>query len=207
MYYAFLAALTAFATTTLAPVYAPTPQAAALRVLGGTGHVARTNVVGDFATVLVPDGEMEGSRTNDAALLLQRFSFGWQAIESLNVRCRLDDHVTDPAAQHALLAGMPTPQREQACAPGSARDVGPQDEVATIRQLVQGPLVPTVRVVGRYALGGWYGGGGGVTLFRRDPDGWHVVMGGGGAMDADDLRQHGVPPASVCALLLECPKR
>jgi hypothetical protein len=199
-----LIALTLLLMMTPAPhAYDATPQAAALRVFGGAGHVARTNVVGRFATVLVPDGMMEGSRAT-APLLLEHFSFGWQPIESLDFRCRLDGHVADFATRRALMAGMPTPRTETACgADRDAGDVGPAADVATIRLLMTGPLVPTVRIAGDNALAEWYGAGGGQDLFRRQGQRWRFVTGGGGMIDAAYLRQLGVPSATACTLAVD----
>jgi hypothetical protein len=41
-----------------------------------------------------------------------------------------------------------------------------------VRRLMRGPLVPAVVVSGSWAIGEWYGAGGGETLFRRRDGRW-----------------------------------
>jgi hypothetical protein len=193
--------------------YGATPEAAARATFGAPPGkrivIVRENVVGRFATVLMPAAIIEGSPAS-APILFERFAFGWQAIESLNFRCRLDGHGISPAAQVALLAGMPKPSDETACETGWNGDAGPREDILTIRLRENRLLIPSVRVVGDHALAEWYGGGGGEHVYRREGRAWHLIAGGGGAMGVADMIALGVPRAAMCPLGIydaHCSKR
>ncbi|MDE2482702.1 MAG: hypothetical protein KGN02_10975 [bacterium] len=182
--------------------YAPTPQAAALAAMRHTAapaSVQRTNVVGRYATVLTKGGRMEGA-TVTSPLLLERFAFGWQPLELLNFRCRIDAHALGASVDERLMRGMPRAHDDRPCGTrGMLRDAGPAREVEAVRAIMRGPLVPAVVVVGTWALGDWYGAGGGESLYRKSDGAWHLVTGGGGAMSVFDMRKYGVPASAWCA--------
>ena len=67
-----------------------------------------------------------------------------------------------------------------------------------VRRSMPGPLVPYVVVSGRWALGEWYGTGGGQSLYRLHANGWRVVASGGGAMGVSEMRAYGVPRSAWC---------
>jgi len=70
--------------------------------------------------------------------------------------------------------------------------------VEAVRRLMRGPFVPSVIVSRAWALGEWYGGDGGETLFQRRGGSWHFVAGFVGAKGAYDLRKYGVPRMDWC---------
>ena len=191
--------------------FAPTPQAAAVTAVYGvriSPTVARMNVVGRYAAVLPADAMMDGSPVN-APILVERYSFGWQALEVLNFRCRLDSHNFGARINRLLMQGMPAPKDDRPCR-GLASDSGPQADVEAVRKLMRGPLVPWVAIARDWAMGEWYGAGGGQTLFRKRGGAWTFVAGGGGAMGVNEMRQYGVPRSIWCALGIydaKCPAR
>lgn len=137
---------------------AATPQDAALSAIysGPTkpAVVRRTNRAGAYATVLTSGGRMEGYPITDA-ILVERFSFGWQALDVLNSRCRLDAHRLDSLTESTLMRGMPKPRDDRPCrGPDSLRDAGPRDDVVAVRSMMRGPLTPYVVVSGNWAMGG-----------------------------------------------------
>lgn len=71
---------------------------------------------------------------------------------------------------------------------------------------MRGPLVPAVVVFGEWALGNWYGGGGGQSLYRKQRGQWLLVTSGGGAMGTEEMRKYGVPPSAWCKLRIYDPK-
>jgi len=180
--------------------YAATPQSAALRAMYADPKsppiVRRVNVVGAYATVLTTGGRIEGELVTEATLVA-RFSFGWQAVDVLSLQCRLDSHRLGQSTNDALMRGMPRPKDDRPCR-GYLRDAGPNNEVAAVRQLMPGPLVPYVVVSGDWAMGEWYGAGGGEALFHKRDGHWHLVENGGGAMGVDYMRKYGVPQSDWC---------
>lgn len=180
--------------------FAQTPEAAAIHALyavkNATLAVERTNVVGRYAAVLVRGGLMESSPVT-SPILVERFSFGWQALDVLNFQCRLDAHVTGAKDAANLMRGFPKLRDDRPCR-GVQRDVGPQADVDAVRKQMGGPLTPWVVVSGAFALGQWYGGGGGETLFKRTSGNWKRVTSGGGAMGVIELKKYGVPPSAWC---------
>jgi hypothetical protein len=181
--------------------FGPSPQQAALNALyqpnGNIAIVERMNLVGRYAAVLTRGGQMEGS-TVTWPILVEHFSFGWQALDALNFRCRLDEHGISSGDKTQLMRGMPQPQDDWPCI-GVGKDAGPVPDVEAIRRTMRFPLIPYVVVVGTYAIGQWYGGGGGETLFRKGCGTWRRIAGGGGAMGISEMRQYGVPRSAWCA--------
>ena len=180
--------------------YDATPQAAAIQAvsfgLKRPAIIRRMNVVGRYAVVLTSGGMMEGS-TVSAPVLVQHFSFGWQALDLLNFRCRLESHELGRQIDALLMRGMPRPEDEWPCR-ARPNDAGPTADVEAVRRLMHGPLVPYVAASGNWAMGEWYGGGGGESLYRKHEDHWQVVADGGGAMGVQEMRQYGVPPSDWC---------
>ena len=183
-----------------------TPQAAVKHVLyapaGEKLQIQRTNTRGDYAVVVSRNGQIEGAPAGP--ILLERFPFGWQAL-AIAGRCALQARGMSSATVDALLAGVPAPQApSDKCAPGEWRDVGPTGDVIAVRRQIDGPLVPFVRVVGNYAIGTWYGAGGGENVFGKLPGNtWVFFVGGGGALRVTDLVQRGVPDSVACELLAQ----
>jgi len=182
--------------------YSPTPQQAAIRAVyyphSGQARIVRANVVGNFAVVLTRGGTMEGSPVREA-ILVERFSFGWQPLQLVDSDCSLDRRAINVSGKRLLMLGMPKPQGNGPC-PDFGRDAGPRADVEAVRKQIRGPLIPSVAVAGKYALASWYGGGGGEWLFRRDRGRWRWIFGGGGALGVQDVRQYGVPQSAWCAL-------
>jgi hypothetical protein len=180
--------------------HAATPQAAAIAIVGfglkKPPVVQRVNVVDRYASVLTSGGMMESSPVTEP-ILLQHFSFGWQALDVLNSRCRLHSHSLGPRVEDLLTRGMPPiPADERRCT--DLKDAGPAAEVEEVRRLMNGPLVPWVVVAGTWAMGEWYGAGGGQNLFQMHGGRWRFAAGGGGAMDVSLMRAHGVPQSDWC---------
>jgi hypothetical protein len=180
--------------------FGASPERAALQAVYGLKEppvVQRINVAGSYAAVLISGGMMEGSQVS-APILVQHFSFGWQALEVLNFRCRLESHGLSTQSETLLMRGMPEPKDERACG-DEQKDVGPPPDVSAVRRLMQGQkLIPYVVVSRDWAIGEWYGSGGGQTLFQRQNGTWHLVHGVGGVMSYDYLRAHGVPYEDAC---------
>jgi hypothetical protein len=184
--------------------YAATPEAAAIHAIYVDSSkppvVQRTNVTGRYATVLLSGAMMEGSAVT-APILVEHFSFGWQALDVLNYRCRLKSHALGTRVDALLMRGMPRPQDQRVCGKSDGfQDAGPQVEVEAVRRLMRGALVPSVAVVGNWALGSWYGAGGGESLYQLRAGRWKFVGGGGGAMGVAEIRAYGVPKAAWCML-------
>jgi hypothetical protein len=180
--------------------YAATPQSAALHAMYADPKsppvVKRVNVVGAYATVLTTGGRIEGELVTEA-ILVARFSFGWQAVDVLSLQCRLDSHRLGQSTNDALMRRMPKPKDDRPCR-GSLRDAGPRDDIEAVRQLMPGPLVPYVVVSGDWAMGEWYGAGDGEALYQRRSGRWHLVENGGGAMGVDYMKKYGVPQSDWC---------
>ncbi len=203
----FVYAIASIATGGIAAVataipYASTPQAAAIKAQyfdpNRTPIVRRVNVLGRFAAVLTGGGRIEGDLNSDA-ILVRRFSFGWQALDLLNERCRLESHGLGAGTDGRLMTGMPSPHDDRPCR-GYFKDGGPKRDVESVRRMMRGPFVPYVLVAGSWAMGGWYGAGGGESLFQKRDGRWQLVISGGGAMGVDDVRRYGVPQLTWCKL-------
>jgi hypothetical protein len=183
------------------PNFSPTPQAAAIAAVypAKSGvRIERMNVVGRYATVLM-QGAMVESQPERVPILVERFSFGWQALESLDFMCRLTAHDLGPRTEELLMRGMPAPQDDRPCG-FVGKDTGPELQVEALRRSSTGPLTPDIVVAGNYAIRDWYGAGGGQTLFQLIRGQWKVLSGGGGALGVEQLREHGVPQGDWCAL-------
>lgn len=199
------AGLTLLVATVLAnpPTYA-TPEAAARAVVYPNGHpveVIRTNVAGRYATVLMRYAAIEGSNVDDP-ILVERFSFGWQALDGINASCRLTAHRLGKRTDALLMRRMPSPEDERICGDGEdwKRDTGPVRDIEALRRQMAGPLIPWVVVDGTWAAVQWYGAGGGLDIFRLRGAHWQLVADGGGAIDTDEARGIGIPQRSWCAL-------
>ena len=183
--------------------YASTPERAALRVIYPASTkpavVRRVNVVGPYATVLTSGGLMESNPVGEA-ILLQRFSFGWQALEILDVPCRLHDHALGARNERVLMSGMPRPHGDDFRMCSGRKDAGSAEDVQEVRRLVDGPFVPSVIVSHVWAMAEWYGAGGGMSLWRKRNGRWRLVQGGGGAIGRALMRMHGVPESEWCTL-------
>lgn len=181
--------------------FASTPEGAALAAVYAQTlpiRVVRVNRAGRFATVLLRNAFIEGNPEN-AAILVERFSNGWQALESLNFGCRLRDHRLGRTSEAILLRGMPVPKDEDTCGSGrGSTDSGPQVDIETLRRMKQEPFLAAVIVRGDYAIYDWYGAGGGQAVFHRTNSSWHLLLGGGGAPDSQLLLEKGVPAAYLC---------
>ena len=180
--------------------FSTTPAEAALRTLypPRAAKAVRMNVAGRFAVVLTRGGMMEGEPMV-VPLLVERFPDGWQALESLDFACRMERHGIPANDAATLLAGMPKPKDDRVCGV-TFGDSGPSAAVDTVRGLMREPLIPHVVVVGDYAQGGWYGAGGGETLYHKVAGRWHVIAGDGGAMSSQEAEAAGVPAGVACAL-------
>jgi len=96
-----------------------------------------------------------------------------------------------------LLAGIPT--RSGDCSRREAQgDSGSVADIEAIRKIQPFGYVPAVTVSGDYAKADWYGPGGGERIYRRTNGSWKIILGGGGAHSAQDLRRAGVPPGAIC---------
>ena len=181
-----------FAGFLLAVAFASTPQQAAVNVFGSQAaevRVVRANVVGNFSLVQTQGGKLEGAEVT-GPMLLQRFSFGWQPLG--NDRCALTRVPKGDSA--ALEQGFSFPMTLHVCPNQNYRDVGPANDVTAVRKRMRGPFVPYVRISGNYALGEWYGAGGGESLYRKEKSGWTLVKSDGGAMSESDIEKYGVDP-------------
>jgi hypothetical protein len=165
--------------------------------------VDRTDISGRYATVLVRRGTMESSSIG-APVLLEHFSFGWQPIDILNDRFCPGEHGISARVEGLLMKGMPIPKNpgHVSCARmlWDFNDTGPAADVEAVRLLTRGPLVPSVHVWKNFAMGSWFGAGGGEYLYTKRAGSWKRVTGGGGAMGTPELRKYGVPEAAWCAL-------
>lgn len=181
--------------------YATTAQGAAIGAMyvdpKHPAVVKRVNVVGAYAAVLTKGGRMEGDPVT-FAILAERFSFGWQAVDALNFYCNLQAHRFGQGIDDELMRGMPKPKDDRPCKGKLLRDAGPRDDVEAVRQMMKGPLIPYVVVSEDWAIGEWYGAGGGQSLYQRRADRWHLVETGGGAMGVDYMRKYGVPRSDWC---------
>jgi hypothetical protein len=179
--------------------FASTPEQAALDVFGShraSVQIVRSRVVGNFALVQTQGGKLEGAFVTNPTLL-QHFTFGWQAISG--DRCALTR--VPKADAEALTRGFSFAPADRVCPAPDDRDVGSPDDIAAVRKLMRGPFVPYVRISGSYALGEWYGAGGGQWIYRKRNGRWMFLTGGGGAMNAEELQKYGIPAADAHVLL------
>jgi len=189
-----LAAATAFN-------YAATPQAAALRAVNYPGHpaarVARVNVVGRYATVQLHGAVVEGAPFT-SALLLRRFSFGWQPLDAAGSACAFTMRRIDRKSAELLMRGMPGRFAKSSCKGDYGPDYGPLREVEAVRKIARGPFIPFVAVYRDWAKSEWYGAGGGESYYRLRHGTWRPAFGGGGAYGTAELSRRGVPSAAWC---------
>jgi hypothetical protein len=180
--------------------FAATPQSAAISALyvepKNPPVVRRVNVVGRYAAVLTSGGRIEGDPVNEP-ILVEHFSFGWQALDLLNFQCRLESHRLGRNAEEALMRGMPRLEDDRPCR-GLFNDAGPAEDVGSVRRIMRGPLVPYVVVSGNWAMGQWYGAGGGESLYQKREGRWQLVVSVGGAMGVHDIQKYGVPKSTWC---------
>ncbi len=181
--------------------YASAQAAAANVFYAGTStpRAVRTNVVGSYAIAEIRGGSMEGQTNSDAVILLKRYSFGWQAVDTFQSPCaaKVVDQLP-PTVRARLLRGMPVIKSVSPECARDDRDIGPVADVAAVRAQEDAPFVPYAVVIGDYAVTEHYGAGGGDSLYRHEGKAWKHVAGGGGAMSGDDLRLQGVPASDVC---------
>lgn len=184
--------------------YGATPQAAARTAIyssaPGRVVVRRTNMVGRFATVLMSGAWMEGAEIH-APILVERFPFGWQPLELLNFRCSLLAHKLGARVDHLLMRGMPAPHDDAPCT-YTERDAGPVADIDAIRKVMRGALIPAVVVVDDWAVGSWYGAGGGESIYHKRDRRWALIASGGGAFGPDEARKFGIPTRDLCPLNL-----
>lgn len=185
----------------LTSAHAATPQQAALASvdfgLKRPPIVTRVNIVGPYAMVLTRGGVMEDSPVT-APILVEHFSFGWQSLEIIDFRCRLDVHALGSRIDARLMQGMPMPKDDRPCT-GVGRDAGPSADVVAIRKMRRGTgLNPYVAVSGNWALADWYGGGGGQDLYRKRNGIWSRFSHSGGALGVAEMRSYGVPQSAWC---------
>jgi len=147
---------------------AATPQQAAIDATVGDPRTKaiRTNVVGNVALVRVQGGMDEGVPIS-GSILVQHFSFGWQALDYVDDACVLFARGLSYRIMNRLMIGQSLRTRRSACREHIDLDGGPQADVAAVREMMPGPFVPTVIVSGRYAVGTRYGFGGGQSVFMR----------------------------------------
>lgn len=181
--------------------YAPTAERAAIGAMYSDPKkpavVVRVNVDGSYATVLTHGGRLEGTFVT-GAILVKHFSFGWQPLALLESRCDLEDAALGNGVEEQLMRGMPALRDDRPCKGRSLKDAGPPLEVEAVRKLMPGPLVPDVVVYGSWAMGEWYGAGGGEALYHEREGQWRLVENGGGAMGVNYMRKYGVPQAAWC---------
>lgn len=182
----------------------PSPEAAARHYLmpGKNFRIVGTEVAGRFAVVRFTGALMEGETNWSDALLVERFPFGWQVVDTVRDACLRERGATP--AELAKLQGSYVPaRRDPKDGPCSeVVDHGPAADVAAVRNAYRDPFVVTsVRVSGDYALLNWALAGGGQQLYARRGTTWKRVAGGGGAFSPGELRHEGVPVANACALM------
>jgi len=171
--------------------------------------VVRTNVVGNLAVVQFsgtsywtppPPGNPR------LRILLQRFSFGWQAIDEIP-RPGYPDQVDDlcgfrargipPGVVDRLLKGMPRGDTTTPCPKGISGDVGPPAEVDAVRKKMAGTgFIPWVIVDGNYANVEQFALNG-VTMGKLDGDWVELSF---ATIGRDGMKRGGIPTAVACRL-------
>ncbi len=180
--------------------YAPTAQRAAIGAMYSDPKkpavVVRINVAGPYATVLTKGGRIEGEFVT-GPILVKHFSFGWQPLALWESRCDVNPALGE-GVEERLLHGMPALRDDRPCKGGFLNDAGPRSQVEAVRKQMLGPLVPDVVVYGSWAMGEWYGAGGGQSLYHEREGRWQLIESGGGAMGVDYMRKYGVPQPAWC---------
>ncbi len=177
--------------------FASTPEKAALLVFGTQGESARVthvNRAGDFAAVMTSGGTLEGGAIT-TPILVQHFSFGWQAITLIEDTCDVARVPVQVRAQ--LMQTYEALQPRQGACPKIA-DHGSAQDVAAVRALMVFPFVLSVSVVHDFAIGVWDDG---ESLFRKRNGAWTLIVNGEDDMTANDLEKYGIPAADARALL------
>jgi hypothetical protein len=185
----------------LKPSYAPTPQRAAIDAMYSDPKkpavVVRVNVAGSYATVLTSGGRIEGELVA-APILVEHFSFGWQPLALWQSRCDVENSALGKGVEEQLMREMPALHDDRPCQGRFLKDAGPRSEVEAVRKLMPGPMVPYVVVYGSWAMGEWYGAGGGDALYHEREGAWRLVERGGGAMGVNYMHKYGVPQPAWC---------
>jgi len=180
------------------PTYAPTPEQAAKNVVyeavTAPPVAVRTNIAGRYAFVRISAHE-KGGEVLDLPVIVQHFSFGWQAVGFANATCSISARGISSGTAMKLLAGMPKPKTDCFAQRG---DSGPAGDIEAVRKIQPFGVVPSVTIAGNYAKADWEGPGGGERIYRRTNGTWKIILGGGGAHTAQDLRAAGVPPDAIC---------
>jgi hypothetical protein len=176
---------------------------------GGRGRapvrLTRIATVGTFAVVSFQHGTLEATDFS-GQILLQRFPFGWQAIDvsrSLTTE-DLEAHGVS-ASDASLLLNRSVPEKGMhARASPCAADVGTRADVAAVRQLLlyrQNEAILQVTIVSGFALAAWAGNGGGMDVLAERSGTWRDLAGGGGAVNAADLEKLEIPAATAKRLI------
>ncbi len=190
-----------------------TPQAGALAFLRPTPDRAQPVVRVDvqtprYALVQYGHAKIEGW-ASAGQILVERFAFGWQAIDISNIgeitTCSVLTHGI-PQSDYSRLRGALSvaPSNCPTGADPDQRDVGPAADVSAVRALMisSSEIVPFVRVVENYAFAPWFGAGGGENFYKKTASGWNKIGGRGGAYQSSELHKlYGVPLSIARALL------
>ena len=186
----------------LSPSYAATAQRAAIGAMYSDPKkpavVVRVNVAGSYATVLTNGGRIEGALVA-SPILVEHFSFGWQPLALWESRCDLENPALGKSVEEQLMRGMPAaPRRPPMPDDVFLRTPGRVQKSKPCVRLMRGPFVPSVVVYGNWAMGEWYGAGGGESLYHEREGRWQLVESGGGAMGVHYMRRYGVPQPAWC---------
>lgn len=181
-----------------------TPRDAALHFLvpGRSFRIVGTEAAGRFAVVRFSGAVMEGDSNWHDDLLIERFPFGWQVVDTVSDAC-LPERGANRAELKALVGRYVPARRAPNAAPcAESVDRGPARDVVTVRSINRDWFaIPSVRVSRDYALVNWAFPGGGETIFARRGAGWRRVAGGGGVSSAAELIRYGVPLRDACAIV------
>ncbi|HTD37595.1 MAG TPA: hypothetical protein VK669_08765 [Candidatus Limnocylindrales bacterium] len=179
----------------------PSPEAAARNYLlpGKSFRIVGTKVAGRFAVVRFTGALIESETNWSDDLLVERFPFGWQVVDTVRNACLRERGATPAELAKLHVEYMPVRATVQC---SEVIDHGRVADVAAVRSMYRAQsLVPTVRVSDDYALLRWWLPGGGERLYARRGTGWKLLTGGGGALMTRDLRGYGVPVANACTLV------
>lgn len=192
-----------------------TPQAAAAKALKVeyrerfAPDVVRTNVAGKYAVVQF-SGTSHWSPPPAGnprlRILLQRFSFGWQAIDEIprpgypdqvNDLCGFRARAIPPAVIDQLLKGMPRGDTTTPCPKDISGDAGPPDEVDAVRKKMAGTgFIPWVIVDGNYASVEQFAANG-VSMGKLDGNWAELSF---ATIGRNGMQRGGVPAAVACRL-------
>lgn len=200
----------------LAVGFAAPPQQAVLAATASDARAkaVRTNIVGNYALVRVEGGADRGVPIG-GSILLERFSFGWQALVYTGDTCYFSVHGISMKIEEVLTIGQPMLTYQSRCSTRDRVDRGSPADVDAVRRLVRGPFVPAVVVSGRYAIGSstdlvsamrWVPVN--QSLFERAGSSWHRIAERRGHLGMSELQAIGVPASSMCPLRVydaKCP--